>query len=314
LLIDEKLINPHDDFDYNQSKQTIPFEAGWPTTRRSISGYCVFLGNNLLSWSSKRQPTLSRSSADAEYRGVANVVAETCWIRNLLRELYTPLSSATIVYFDNVRVLHVPSRFQYADIFTKGLPSALFDEFRNSLSMDVADAFSSLDIADTNVSAPYLDPSQMVIAWDMENCHVSTKSGIIIAQASVNITKASLSMDIDDTNVSAPYLDPSQMVIAWDMENCHVSTKSGITIAQASVNITKAVQISLNNTPIRDFCVYGKAHSFSRNQTKSLEYGGIKFFNTFSESADMMIIIGIFEFAFECPPPAYIMLISANAN
>nr|GEZ67046.1 ribonuclease H-like domain-containing protein [Tanacetum cinerariifolium] len=107
--------------------------------------------------------------AEAEYRGVANDVAETCWIWNLLRELYTPLSSATIVYYDNVSVvhlssnpfqhqrtkhieidiyfvrdlvatgqvlvLHVPSRFQYADIFTKGLPSTLFDEFRDSLSV-----------------------------------------------------------------------------------------------------------------------------------------------------------------------------------
>ncbi|GJY78298.1 putative reverse transcriptase domain-containing protein [Tanacetum coccineum] len=111
---------------------------------------------------------LSRSSAKAEYRGVANAIAETCWLRNLLRELHTPLTSATLVYCDNVsafylscnpvqhqrtkhieidihfvgdlvvdgqvRVLHVSSRYQFADIFTKGLPSALFEEFRSSLS------------------------------------------------------------------------------------------------------------------------------------------------------------------------------------
>ncbi|GKA45223.1 ribonuclease H-like domain-containing protein, partial [Tanacetum coccineum] len=52
--------------------------AGCPTTRRSTSIYCVFIDNNLLSWSFKHQPTLSCSSAEAEYRSFANVVAETC--------------------------------------------------------------------------------------------------------------------------------------------------------------------------------------------------------------------------------------------
>ncbi|GJS50908.1 ribonuclease H-like domain-containing protein [Tanacetum coccineum] len=122
--------------------------AGCPATCQSTSGYCVFLGDNLLTWSSKRQDTLSHSSAEAEYRGVANAVAETSWIRNLLCELHTPLFTATLVYCDNVsavymsanpvqhqrtkhieidihfvrdkveaghvRVLHVPSQFQYA--------------------------------------------------------------------------------------------------------------------------------------------------------------------------------------------------------
>ncbi|GJR82600.1 ribonuclease H-like domain-containing protein [Tanacetum coccineum] len=75
--------------------------AGCPTTRQSTSSYCVFLGNNLLSWYSKRQVTLSHSSVEAEYRGVANAIAETCWLRNILRELHTPLSTATLVYCNN---------------------------------------------------------------------------------------------------------------------------------------------------------------------------------------------------------------------
>nr|GEU36319.1 ribonuclease H-like domain-containing protein [Tanacetum cinerariifolium] len=71
--------------------------AGFHVTHRSTSGYCMFLGDNLLSWLAKRQVTLSHSSAKAKYRGVANVVVETSWIRNLLRELHTSLFIATLV-------------------------------------------------------------------------------------------------------------------------------------------------------------------------------------------------------------------------
>ena len=73
---------------------------GCRDTHRSTSGYCVFLGDNLLSLSSKRQATLSRASAEAEYRGVANVVSKSCWLRNLLLELYCPNSKVTLVCCD----------------------------------------------------------------------------------------------------------------------------------------------------------------------------------------------------------------------
>jgi hypothetical protein len=58
--------------------------AGCPDTRHSTFGFGVFLDGNLVSWSSKRQHTVSRSSAEAEYRDVANVVAETSWLRQLI--------------------------------------------------------------------------------------------------------------------------------------------------------------------------------------------------------------------------------------
>ncbi|GKG08914.1 ribonuclease H-like domain-containing protein, partial [Tanacetum coccineum] len=60
----------------------------------------------LQSWSVKRQHTLSRFSAEAEYRGAANIEAETAWLRNLLRELHSPLSTATLVYCDNVSAVN----------------------------------------------------------------------------------------------------------------------------------------------------------------------------------------------------------------
>jgi hypothetical protein len=60
-----------------------------------------------VSWSSKRQPVISRSSAEAEYRDVANGVAEAAWLRQLLAELHSPLSRSTLVYCDNISAVYL---------------------------------------------------------------------------------------------------------------------------------------------------------------------------------------------------------------
>ncbi|GJS02611.1 ribonuclease H-like domain-containing protein [Tanacetum coccineum] len=152
--------------------------VSYPTLYRSLAGslqYLTFTRPDIsyavqqvcLYMHDPREPHLFALKrilrAEAEYRGVANAVAETCWLHNLLRELHTPLSSATLIDCDNVsavylscnpvqhqrtkhieidihfvrdliaadqvRVLHVPSRYQFADIFTKGLPSPYLGSF-----------------------------------------------------------------------------------------------------------------------------------------------------------------------------------------
>ena len=78
-------------FSSNSSMQVIAYcDANWTgclDTRRSITGYSVFLGNSIISWRSKKQSTVSRSSTKVEYRAMATTTCEIVWVLQLLRDL-----------------------------------------------------------------------------------------------------------------------------------------------------------------------------------------------------------------------------------
>ena len=143
--------------------------AGDLTDRRSTSGYCFLLGDSLISWRSKKQTIVARSSTEAKYRALTATTAELIWLRWLLQDLGFDCSTATKLHCDNrsaIQIAHndvfyertkhieidchfirhhllqgtltlqsVSSQDQLTDIFTKLLPPRTFQALTSKLIM-----------------------------------------------------------------------------------------------------------------------------------------------------------------------------------
>jgi hypothetical protein len=83
--------------------------AGCLDTGKSISGQCFFLGNSMISWRTKKQNTVSRSSSEAEYRALASTTCELQWILYLLRDLHVSCTKLPVLYCDNQSAIHIAS-------------------------------------------------------------------------------------------------------------------------------------------------------------------------------------------------------------
>ncbi|XP_020704080.1 uncharacterized protein LOC110115244 [Dendrobium catenatum] len=147
-------------------------DADWasdPVTRKSTSGFCTFLGDTLVSWTVKKQSTVSRSSTESEYRALATATADTIWIRKLLADFRVDHNSPVDMFCDNtstialannpvihartkhieidqrfvrehiqnrvIRLLPISTIDQLADILTKPLSTPRFKLLRSKLTI-----------------------------------------------------------------------------------------------------------------------------------------------------------------------------------
>ncbi|KAJ4819483.1 Copia protein [Rhynchospora pubera] len=90
-------------------KITAYSDADWAgsSDRRSTTGYCTFVGGNLVTWRSKKQPVVARSSAEAEYRAMASTTSEVIWLKQLMHDIGVPCDYPIPMFCDNQAARHI---------------------------------------------------------------------------------------------------------------------------------------------------------------------------------------------------------------
>lgn len=85
-------------------------DADWGScldSRKSVTGFCVFLGDTMVSLKAKKQSTISRSSAEAEYRALSSTASELVWIHQLLLDFHITSTDPALIFCDNQAAIHI---------------------------------------------------------------------------------------------------------------------------------------------------------------------------------------------------------------
>ncbi|CAL1381785.1 unnamed protein product [Linum trigynum] len=127
--------------------------ATCPDSRKSITGYCTFLGSSLITWKSKKQSTVSRSSSKAEYRAMAQLACQVQWLKAFLNFFGIPHSTPVKVYCDNQSAIHIAENPVYHErtkhikvdchVVRERLKSGLLNLFHLNTENQLADLFTN---------------------------------------------------------------------------------------------------------------------------------------------------------------------------
>jgi hypothetical protein len=132
-------------------------DADWascPDTRRSVTCWCMFLGDSLISWKSKKQDRVSKSSTESEYRAMSAASSEVVWLRGLLAEIGFPQTTPTLLHADNTSVIQIATnpvfheRTKHIEVDCHSIQEAMDTHIiclpHISTDLQIADVFTKL--------------------------------------------------------------------------------------------------------------------------------------------------------------------------
>uniref|UniRef100_A0A6N2NJZ1 CCHC-type domain-containing protein n=1 Tax=Salix viminalis TaxID=40686 RepID=A0A6N2NJZ1_SALVM len=127
--------------------------AGCADTRRSVTGWCMFLGNALISWKSKKQDRISKSSTESEYRAMSSACSEITWLRGLLGELGFPQLHPTPLHADNTSAIQIATnpvfheRTKHIEVDCHSIRESVTMNYTSSISTEHQTADISLKLS-----------------------------------------------------------------------------------------------------------------------------------------------------------------------
>ena len=149
--------------------------AGDHMDRKSTTGFCIFLGDSLNSWKSKKQSVVSKSSTKAVYRAMTSTTTEIVWLRWLIANMDISLSLPTLMYCDNKSAIDIAH-------------NSVFHERTKDIEVDCH--FTRHRLQHGTISLPFVSSSMQIVGLFTES-HPLLRFRFLVGKLSILFVAAS---------------------------------------------------------------------------------------------------------------------------